>query len=40
MTMPMPKADKTIPAAPAAPPPAVAPESFVINLCSSTTPMA
>src|SRR5665213_3641524 len=40
MTMPMPKADKTIPAPPAAPPPAVEQESFVINLCSSTTPMA
>ena len=38
--MPMPKADKTTPAAPAAAPPAVAQESFVINLCSSTTPMA
>ncbi|HEY6458162.1 MAG TPA: hypothetical protein VIY90_23035, partial [Steroidobacteraceae bacterium] len=40
MTMPMPKADKTIPAPPAASPPAVERESFVINLCSSTTPMA
>src|SRR5665213_86687 len=40
MTMPMPKADKTLPAPPAAPPPAVEQESFVINLCSSTTPMA
>ncbi len=39
MTMPMPKAEETIPAPPAAPP-AVEPESFVINLCSSTTPMA
>ncbi len=38
--MPMPQADKTIPAPPAAPPPAVEQESFVINLCSSTTPMA
>ncbi|HEY6457706.1 MAG TPA: hypothetical protein VIY90_20715 [Steroidobacteraceae bacterium] len=40
MTMPMPKADKTDPAPPAAAPPAVEHESFVINLCSSTTPMA
>ena len=40
MTMPMPKADKTTPASPAAPLTAVEKESFVINLCSSTTPMA
>jgi hypothetical protein len=40
MTMPMPKADKTIPAPSAAPPSVVPLESFVINLCSSTTPMA
>jgi hypothetical protein len=39
MTMPMPQADKTIQAAPAAAP-AVEQDSFVINLCSSTTPMA
>ncbi|HEX3835795.1 MAG TPA: hypothetical protein VHW25_02445 [Steroidobacteraceae bacterium] len=39
MTMPMPQADKTIQAPPAAPP-AAEHESFVINLCSSTTPMA
>lgn len=40
MTLPMPKADSTLPVPPAAPPPAVATEAFVINLCSSTTPMA
>jgi hypothetical protein len=40
MTLPLPKADSTLPAPPAAPPPAAEPESFVINLCSSTTPMA
>ena len=40
MTMSMSKADKTVSAAPAVPPPAVERESFVINLCSSTTPMA
>jgi hypothetical protein len=37
MTMPVPQAEKTIPAAA---PLAVELESFVINLCSSTTPMA
>jgi hypothetical protein len=40
MTMSMPKADKTLPAPPTAPPSAVEKESFVINVCSSTTPMA
>jgi hypothetical protein len=40
MTLPMPKADSTPPAPPAAAPPAAERESFVINLCSSTTPMA
>jgi hypothetical protein len=40
MTMSMSKADKTISAPPAAPPPAAEQETFVINLCSSTTPMA
>jgi hypothetical protein len=40
MTMPMPKADQENSAPPVAPPPAVEQESFVINLCSSTTPMA
>jgi hypothetical protein len=40
MTLPMPKADSTLPAPPVAAPPAAERESFVINLCSSTTPMA
>ncbi len=40
MTLPMPKADSTLAALTAAPPPAAERESFVINLCSSTTPMA
>jgi hypothetical protein len=40
MTLPMPKADSTLPVPTAAPPPAVERDSFVINLCSSTTPMA
>ena len=39
MTLPMPRADSTLPVPPAAPP-AAERESFVINLCSSTTPMA
>ena len=40
MTLPLPKADSTIPAPPAAATPGVEQDSFVINLCSSTTPMA
>jgi hypothetical protein len=40
MTLPMPRADSTLPVPTAAPPPAAERESFVINLCSSTTPMA
>ena len=40
MTLPMPKADPTLPVPTAAPPPAAERDSFVINLCSSTTPMA
>ena len=40
MTMPMPKAHSTLPAPSAAPPPAAEQDVFVINLCSSTTPMA
>ena len=39
MTLPMPHTDKPIPDPPVAMP-AAEPESFVINLCSSTTPMA
>jgi hypothetical protein len=39
MTPPMPHTDKPIPEPPVAMP-AAEPESFVINLCSSTTPMA
>ncbi len=40
MTLPLPKADSTLAAPPAPTPPAAAQETFVINLCSSTTPMA
>jgi hypothetical protein len=40
MTLPLPRADSTLPVPTAAPPPAAERESFVINLCSSTTPMA
>ncbi len=40
MTMPVTKAEKTVSDSPAAATPAAEAESFVINLCSSTTPMA
>ncbi|MEJ0006064.1 MAG: hypothetical protein WDM77_06665 [Steroidobacteraceae bacterium] len=40
MTMAVPKADSTLPVSLAAAPPIAEQESFVINLCSSTTPMA